>query len=175
MNNRQNVLARAIRRERVFRDRMNAFDAYDDVDFKFRYRFHKETVRSLIDELYGDLDNVYVKPTDVDPCIQVLIALRFYANGSHQRTIGDLHGVSISTANRVINRVSRKIAQRKRFYITFPQPHEFNDIKRGFAQFANIPNVIGAIDCTHIKILRPSEANPIRFKNRKPGICSFSQ
>ena len=46
----QNLQQRAIRRERIFRDRNNAFDIYDDVDFRKRYRFSRQSVMQMIDE-----------------------------------------------------------------------------------------------------------------------------
>jgi hypothetical protein len=47
-----NQMARnALRRERVSRDHLNPFDRYDDIDFKYRYRFTKELVNNLINLL----------------------------------------------------------------------------------------------------------------------------
>ena len=51
---------------------------------------------------------------------QVLIALRFYATGTFQRVIGDLFGVSVFAASRVIHKVSRAIAKQKRQFLSIP-------------------------------------------------------
>ena len=48
-----NAYRRALRRERLFRDRNNPFDLYDDVDMHKRYRFTRDGIRFLIDNLNG--------------------------------------------------------------------------------------------------------------------------
>ena len=40
----------ALRRERIFRDRSNPLDAYDDVDFVHRFRLRRHQVLNLIDQ-----------------------------------------------------------------------------------------------------------------------------
>ena len=43
------LVRHVLRRERVYRDRQNPFDRYDDWDFKRRFRFSKGTENILID------------------------------------------------------------------------------------------------------------------------------
>ena len=80
---------------------------------------------------------------------------------------GDLHGLSISTAHRIIHKVARVLAMRKNEYIRFPSEEEYGQLKTNFFTIAGFPNVIGAIDCTHIKITRPERDDAFRFINRK--------
>lgn len=41
-------------------------------------------------------------------------------------------------------------------WIKFPNTHEIrNEIKEGFMESFHFPGVIGAVDCTHIEIIRP--------------------
>ena len=90
-----NAARRALRRERVFRDRINPLDIYDDHDFKLRYRFSRVSAMYIIDEITPDLLTRYNNRLHtIPPSLQVLLALRFYANGSFQRVTGDLHGLS---------------------------------------------------------------------------------
>ena len=43
-----------------------------------------------------------------------------------------------------------------------------DDIKRGFFDVCNLPNVVGAIDCTHIEIQKPAATDyPDEYINRK--------
>jgi hypothetical protein len=49
---------------------------------------------------------------------------------------------------------------------TFPSAAEQQQIKQEFAQVAGFPNVIGAIDCTHVAIRAPTIREDI-FVNRK--------
>ena len=109
-----------MRRERVFRDTTNVFDSYDDLDFRMRFRFSRQIALSMIDDFREELEHGYYA-TDLDASLQILIALRFFATGSFQRVVGDLNGVSISSAHRCIHKVARAIASRKERVISGSQ------------------------------------------------------
>ena len=96
---------------------------------------------------------------------QVLIAVKFYATGSFKKVIGDLFGVSVFNACTVIHKVSRAIAKRKGDFLSFP--NNLSDTKWKFYDIATFPSVIRAIDCTHIRIIRPNKENTMAFINRK--------
>jgi len=98
------------------------------------------------------------------PIQQVLISLRFYATGTFRRVIGDLFGVSVFAACTVIHKVSRAIAKLKRQFLSFPE--NLADIKRKFYDVGHFPGVIGAIDCTHVRIICPNKENAMAFVNR---------
>ena len=98
---------------------------------------------------------------------KTLLALRFYATGSFQQVLADLHGMSIASACRVIHQVSRAIARRKGNFITFPTKENFATVKNAFYESAHFPHVIGAIDCRHIRIQSPGGEEAARFINRK--------
>ncbi|KAK0139210.1 putative nuclease HARBI1 [Merluccius polli] len=90
--------------------------------------------------------------------IQVLTTLGFLATGSFQRELADRSGMSQGALSRAIAAVLNGIIRISARYIRFPydavnQVH----IKAQFAEIAGFPNVIGAIDCTHIAIKAPSE------------------
>lgn len=87
---------------------------------------------------------------------QVLLTLRFYATGTLQQCSGDLFGVSKSTACKIIHTVSRTICNEFKHFIAMPRTSE--ELKKVVAKFysiAKFPSVVGAIDCTHIRILSP--------------------
>lgn len=89
------------------------------------------------------------------------------ATGDHQITLGDCHDVSQMTVSRCLKVVSRAIAGLSQRYIKCPSG---NDLRRTVEQFhaiGGMPGVVGAIDCTHISILRPSVENPEMFRCRK--------
>lgn len=72
--------------------------------------------------------------------------------------VGDFCGVHKSTASRIVKKVTEAIASLRIHYINFPQDqNEKNEICRKFYELARFPRVIGAIDCTHIKIQSPGE------------------
>ena len=92
---------------------------------------------------------------------QVFIALRFYATGSFQREIGNLHGVHQTTVSRIVKHASEVIAPLSENYINFPQPEECDSIQRQFALVSGFPGVIGLIDGTHVRIVNPGKQSPL--------------
>lgn len=96
----------------------------------------------------------------ITPINQLLCALRFYATSCFQVTTGDLGGFSQPTAHRIIHKVSYAIAQLRPMHVLFPdQGDEILQTQVGFYQKARFPKVIGAIDCTHVKLAKsPGES-----------------
>lgn len=86
----------------------------------------------------------------------LLITLRIYATGGMLRTVGDVYGVSVSTVSKVVANVTHNMALLRSQFIKFPTTQEeILNVKRGFYNIAKFPNVIAALDCTHVKILSP--------------------
>ncbi len=86
----------------------------------------------------------------------LLIALRFYATGNFLITLGDFAGVHKSTVSRIIRKVTRIIASLRSKFIYMPR----NEVERrqaysNFYKIARFPNVLGTIDCTHIRTQSP--------------------
>ena len=84
---------RALRRERVLRDRTNPLDIYDDGNLLYddrelieRFSFYRAGKCDLIEELSPLLQHPIDRNGASPPAMQLLIALRFYANGSFQNT-----------------------------------------------------------------------------------------
>lgn len=88
-----------------------------------------------------------------------------------QVVCADLHQVSQPTVSRIIKNVSAKLAGLLSEYVGFPE--NLQPVSDSFeavpgCRYPGLKHVIGAIDCTHIKIKRPwgiqhSEA----YRNRK--------
>ena len=95
----------------------------------------------------------------------MLIALRLYATGTFQRIIRDLFAVSAFAAYTAVHKVSKGIAKQRAQFLSFPE--NLADTKRKFYDVAHFPGVIGAIDCTHIRIICPNKENALAFFNRK--------
>lgn len=68
--------------------------------------------------------------------------------------------------SRICYRVTRAIASKIDEYIYFPAQEEMANVKEKFYNISNMPNIIGAIDCTHIKIKNPGNY-PMLYINRK--------
>ena len=150
--NRRNVHVRQLRH---LRDRLNPLEKYDDEDFRLRFRLTKDSVSDLVKILDKDLQHQTRRGLPLTPMQQVLIALKFYATGTFQRVIGNLFGVSVFAACTVIHKVSRAITKQKGLFLSFPE--NLADTKRKFYDVAHFPDVIGAIDCTHIRIKCPNK------------------
>ena len=102
---------------------------------------------------------------------KILLTLRFYACGNFLITVGDFCVVSISAASRAVKEVSTAIASLSKAFIKFPQ-----DTRNTVAKFYNIakfPKVVGAIDCTHVRIQSPGGDDAEIYRNRK-GFFSFN-
>lgn len=99
---------------------------------------------------------LFFRNNAVTPVQQLLIALRFYATNGFMITMGDYGGMDKSTVSRIVVRVSEAIASLAPIYIKLPQTQEeILRAQRNFFNIAAFPRVIGAIDCTHIKIQSP--------------------
>ncbi len=146
------LVERVVRKEYLFRDRLNPFTYYDDEEFTVRYRLRKDSVISLLDQLGGALEPKQERKCNVPAYMQLLVGLRFFATGSFLRADGDLFGIHECTVSRIIKRVSGTIASLKGMYINFPTGNRARQIQESFMQMCNIPGIVGAIDCTHIAI-----------------------
>lgn len=99
---------------------------------------------------------------------QLLATLRFYATNNTQISIGDYCGLSSPTSNRIIHRVSKAIASLNKEYIKFPETTEAQrKAQDSFYRIARFPRVIGAMDCTHIRISSPGGNQAEIYRNRK--------
>ncbi|KAB0796380.1 hypothetical protein PPYR_10441, partial [Photinus pyralis] len=103
----------------------------------------------------------------VQPLHQLLITLRFYATGNFIIVASDFGGIDKSTTSRIIMKVSSVISGIARKYIKMPSNENFRRVANGFHNLARFPNVVGAIDCTHIRIHSPGGDNAEHFRNRK--------
>jgi len=82
--------------------------------------------------------------------------------------LGDHIHVHKPTVCLVIEKVSQAIACLKPKYIQMPRSQiEMNIVQDGFFSLRNFPKVIGAIDCTRIKIQSPNRNIGEKFRYRK--------
>ncbi|CAC5382729.1 HARBI1 [Mytilus coruscus] len=77
----------------------------------------------------------------------------------YQSEVGDIHGISTSSASRIIHRVCSAINSCIS-NIQFPRDADLTAVKEGFYRIATFPNVIGAIDGTLIPIQSLSDDEP---------------
>lgn len=157
----RNILAR----NRIFRDRRNPIDIYNDKELYERYRFDRPSILHITD-LLSNVLNTTRRSKGLLPVQQIMITLRYYATGTFQLVCGDDIQVDKSTASRAIWKVTNGLLRMKSQYLKFPTPQESDKVKSDFYKVANFPGVLGLIDGTHIRIQRPSE-NENEYINRK--------
>ena len=140
--------------------RVNPLEEMSTGQFRNHYRMSKDTFSVLHDMLKTELfTSNSGNSRQVSTEIQLLAVLRYYATGCIQVSVGDLHGLSQPYVSRLIRHVSRLLAVKSRDHIKFTTDElTLNERKIGFRKIANFPGVIGAIDCTHIKVRIPSTA-----------------
>ena len=143
------------------------YGKYEEEKFWNRYRLTKAAFRELLEIIRPDISayNDRGKPIPAD--IQLLLTLRLYATGIFQLACGDLRKISQPSASQIIKRVSEATACLKNIYITFPDGDMLQQLKLDFWRICAFPSVVGAIDCTHIKIQCPGGKNAELFRNRK--------
>lgn len=94
------------------------------------------------------------------PLTQLLCTLRYFATGIFLLTVGDLCEISVATSSRIIKRVTNAIVTLQKEFIRFPNSQkEISTVKGQFYKIANFPNVLGCIDCSHVKIQSPGNLN----------------
>lgn len=98
---------------------------------------------------------------------QVAIALYKLTSCAEYRVVANQFGTHKTTVHRCVYKVCEAIyAEFKDDYLKLPNEMEAQEIADGFEKMCGLPNVIGAIDGTHIPILPPT-CGYRDFVNRK--------
>ncbi|KAK5649344.1 hypothetical protein RI129_000373 [Pyrocoelia pectoralis] len=148
--------------------RADNFNRFNELSFFQRFRLTKNTILALLPQIEHHLEFPHDNNQSVSPINQLLLCLRYYATGSHLLAMGDFAGVHVSTACRIIKKVSHAIALMYPNYIKMPQTaDEIHRAQEGFFQISAFPRVIGALDCTHVRIQSPGGEDAEIYRNRK--------
>lgn len=145
---------------------------YSNKTFESHFRISRKTVEMLL----GRLDSSHVIPIHdygvkkISSEKSVLLTLWYLSNNETFRQISDRFCVSLSSAHCVLTRVLNFLLTLKSEYIVWPSTNEMKQKcaaifkkKRKKGQF---DNVIGVIDCCHIRIKKPIEQGD-NYVNRK--------
>ncbi|XP_071500727.1 putative nuclease HARBI1 [Diadema antillarum] len=160
---------RARRRERVFRDRNHPLDVYNDEDIFRKYRFTREGCIRIIDMVGDSLQHDTRRNHALSPSQQIFVALNFFATGAVIDTTSTVHGITRSTASRVIHRVSNTLATLKDEVIKFPRTmEEVREAQVAFFEISGFPQVVGVVDGTHVRLNgAPLGEREYAYVNRK--------
>ncbi|XP_013415046.1 putative nuclease HARBI1 [Lingula anatina] len=135
-------------------------DSLTDEEVVSRYRLNKRGIQKLVQLIGGGLERPTKRSKALTPLQQVLTALRFFATGTFQSAIGDLHGISQPAASRAISAVAAAIAASDDPELAVSFPHDPVDVRRTQQEFfrvAGFPRVLGCLDGTMVPILAPHD------------------
>ena len=150
-------------------------NAWNDAQFndmhdywRQEFRLSKKTFRDVIDIVIGDMqrsDTKFRKAIAIEK--RVAIALWRLSTGSSFRSTAPVFGVGKSSAVQITATFCSCIAQRAGRYIKFPSNEREAIIAlEKFSEGCKLPQVIGAIDATHVETVAP-EDNPSDYLSRK--------
>ncbi|KAJ1196357.1 hypothetical protein NDU88_000228 [Pleurodeles waltl] len=121
------------------------------------YRRDRATIQELCAQMEPDLMSAIRHPTGIPPQVQVLSVLHFLASVSFQTTVTIASGMSQPMFSNVLSRVLSALLKHMRSYIVFPQVEDLPTVKGDFYALGHIPNIVGAIDGTHVALPPPQE------------------
>lgn len=154
---------RRLRRERLYRDLVNPLEVYDEIEIKNLFRFQSPHILQITDDVKEHLQRNTGRSRALAPLQQVCVALRFYATGCMQLSLGAWLNIHQSTVSRTVRDVTAALLE------TYPD--SFNVVgssKTGFYDKFGMPNILGCVDGTHIKIKAPPiYRHPDEYINRK--------
>ena len=160
----------AIERPQHWFDRLWAnveFDTLDDY-WKQEFRFSKQSFNDIVNIVAGDMekrDTTFRKAIPIQK--RVAIALWRLSTGNSFRSTAAVFGVGKSSAVHLTKQFCKCVARRAGNFIKFPKNERETTIALEiFSEICKIPQVIGAIDATHIEIVAPENA-PIDYFCRK--------
>ena len=97
-----------------------------------------------------------------------MATLRYLGTNAHQLVIADSLGLSQKTVSNCFTKVVGLLADMAPRFITFPADvASQRQTQAEFAQVAGFPGVLGCLDCTHVRLISPTDENKAQFYCRK--------
>ena len=159
-------IASSLRRQRVFRDRLNPLDEYSNGEFIARYRISRYIFTELLNEIPSKLFRSTTRSHSISPTTQLAVALQFLATGTFQTVVASAHGISQTSVSRCVTAVCDGLASIASRYIQFPSESRQRVIQESFLQHGGFPLAFGCIDGSHVAITAPASNEEV-YVNRK--------
>ncbi|KAJ1207896.1 hypothetical protein NDU88_003286 [Pleurodeles waltl] len=139
------------------------------------YRLDRATILELCAQLEPDLMSAICHPTGIPHQVQVLSVLHFLASGLFQTTVTIASGMSQPMFSNVLSRVLSALLKHMQSYIVFPQVEDLPTVKGDFYALGHKPNIIGAIEGTHVALAPPAGVNRCTETGRVTirGMCRW--
>ena len=103
----------------------------------------------------GALEFAKLRKGGLALAMQIMVALHVFASAGFQIDVGDTFGISKATMCRTVHRVANVLAGAVHRYVKFERRADAEVTKAKLYAMTGFPNVIGCIDCTHIRISGP--------------------
>ncbi|KAL4713404.1 hypothetical protein ACJJTC_010389 [Scirpophaga incertulas] len=159
------------RRVRLYRTRINHFQNWDEGEFYNRFRLTKSAAYVVLEQIKDNIKWPTTRNRALLPYQMLLLTLKFMATGDFLICSGDFVGIHKSTAGKLIWRVLQAIVKLRSKYIymqnILPTNENIADVKEKFYSISKFPNVIGTLDCTHVKLESPGGAQAETFRCTK--------
>lgn len=124
---------------------------YDDVNFRKYFRLKKEAFWRLHSMVRQELDGDRRRSRELTAEHKLLAVLRLFACGNMDQTAADYIGISQPTVANILPSVCDAILRHLHAVIHMPRTEQERLVKAtAFAELADFPRCIGAIDCTHV-------------------------
>lgn len=133
-------------------------------DYHKFYRFSEENVLWLAEYFLGN--TVETRGGGLTSKQKMQIFLRYVSDPGFQIGVAKDIGVNRTTVCKIIKYVLEKILDKANVWIRFPQENELLEAHLNWAARFRFPGAVGAIDCTHIRIMKPSRHGD-EYCNRK--------
>ncbi|XP_067625734.1 putative nuclease HARBI1 [Eurosta solidaginis] len=151
-------------KRKILRDRSNPLEL-PETAFVSYYRINKEAFRMVLNTIEGHLTRLKVLPV-----LQLAATLRFLAEGSYQTSVGKDSSISVarSTVSTILDdvlNVMNQLVCPQWVKLEMDEPKQRRSRDYFYTKY-KIPSIIGCIDATHIKIIKPSTDEHL-FYNRK--------
>lgn len=155
---------------RNLRDTQDPFRSTTEEQFLELYRFPKHLCLDFLDKIKHRLF-INERQSALSIPTRFLCALRFFATGSYQRTVGQdfMACMSQTSVHRCIYEVADVLNEIANEFVSIPTEQEEMQIKSEFYSISSFPGIVGLIDGTHIKIKAPTHDVEYAYYCRKGG------
>lgn len=98
-------LRRRRRQDRIFRDRDNPLGYETEEAIVSKYRLSRRIIIQLCQQFEYELKPLTLRSCALPVSLQIMVALRFFATGSFQAVVGDIHNISRQSVSYVLSDV----------------------------------------------------------------------
>lgn len=140
-------------------------------EYRRLFRFNEENVHWLANHFIGERNEKRGAALTSDQKMKVF--LRYVSDPGYQNSVAEVIGIKQSTVSKTIADVKNRILTKANVWIKFPTSNEeIREAKQLWQEHYDFPGVIGVVDCTHVRIPKPSDYGD-EYINRK-GFASIN-